>query len=200
MIKNPSGVSLVNGIDLICGAGQSDFEKKADNMKRFILWIALVAFGSSAWADEAQMPRPEDVASPDAIVAALYDVISGPAGDRDWARGQSLFVSDGRLIPTGTTMEGGYTAWSWQDYAKLAGDYFKENPFYEVELSHTQQRFGNIIHRFSTYESRKDPKEEPFSRGINSIQLLFHNDRWWIVTVYWQSESEETPIPNAYLP
>ena len=169
-------------------------------MRVLFISLALMAFGATAWAEEVQKPRPGDVASSDAIIAALYEVVSGPAGDRDWARGKSLFVSDGKLIPTDATMDGGYGAWSWEKYAEMAGAYFKENPFYEVELSHTQQRFGNIIHRFSTYESRRDPAEEPFSRGINSIQLLFHENRWWIVTVMWQSESSETPIPDAYLP
>jgi len=38
--------------------------------------------------------KPADVASPDAILAATYDVISGPAGQkRDWDRFRSLFLS-----------------------------------------------------------------------------------------------------------
>jgi len=33
----------------------------------------------------------------DAIIAALYNVISGPAGERDWNRLRSLFLPDARL-------------------------------------------------------------------------------------------------------
>ena len=57
---------------------------------------------AQAPADSAP-PRanPADVASVDAIIAALYDVISGPAGQaRDWTRFRSLFVPGARLIPT----------------------------------------------------------------------------------------------------
>src|SRR5215469_14094644 len=44
--------------------------------------------------------KPEDVRSVDAIVGALYDVISGPKGQaRDWDRFRSLFLPDARLIP-----------------------------------------------------------------------------------------------------
>src|SRR5882762_1290326 len=44
-----------------------------------------------------------DVESIDAIIAATYDVISGPAGKkRDWDRERSLFVPGARLIPTAT--------------------------------------------------------------------------------------------------
>ena len=58
-----------------------------------------------------------------------------------------------------------------------------------------------IAHAFSTYESRymaSDP--EPFARGINSFQLLHDGTRWWVVSIFWQQESEEHPIPEKYLP
>ena len=35
-------------------------------------------------------------------------------------------------------------------------------------------------------------------RGINSIQLIFDGRRWWIVTIYWEHESPEHPIPAKY--
>ena len=51
-------------------------------------------------AQSAPEAKPADVASPDAILAATYDVISGPPGDRDWNRFYSLFLPDARLIST----------------------------------------------------------------------------------------------------
>ena len=45
---------------------------------------------------------PADVASPEAIVAALYQVISGDAGvARDWDRFRPLFHPTARLMPSG---------------------------------------------------------------------------------------------------
>src|SRR5580658_7280184 len=42
--------------------------------------------------------NPSDVDTVEHLVAALYDVISGPAGKpRDWDRFRSLFLPDGRL-------------------------------------------------------------------------------------------------------
>ena len=57
----------------------------------------------------ASMPAaaPADVASMDAIMAALYDVISGPPGKaRDWNRMRSLFVPGAHMVPTRKTKEG----------------------------------------------------------------------------------------------
>ena len=56
---------------------------------------------AAAQAAEPPAAKPADVASPDAILAACYDVISGPAGPRDWDRFNSLFAPGARLIPIG---------------------------------------------------------------------------------------------------
>jgi hypothetical protein len=61
-------------------------------------------------------------------------------------------------------------------------------------------RYGNIVQAFSTYEARTSLNEPPIARGINSIQLLNKDNRWWIVTIMWDNESKENPIPEEFLP
>jgi hypothetical protein len=148
--------------------------------------------------------KPADVASPDAILAAVYEVISGPAGQkRDWDRFRSLFLPGGRLVPSGPKKEGGFFARSVtpEEYVKFADAYFEKNGFAENEISRKSERYGNIMQIFSTYASRHDAKDqEPFERGINSFQLFYDGARWWIVTIFWQGETPETPIPKEFLP
>jgi hypothetical protein len=158
-------------------------------------------------APTATLPaaHPEDVSSPDAIIAAVYNVISGPAGQkRDWDRMRSLFYPGARLIPTSPKKEGGgnkATTLTPQEYIDRGGAYLEKNGFSEREISHHTEAWGNIQQIFSTYESRHDPKDEkPFARGINSFQLFNDGSRWWIITIYWQQESSELPIPAEYLP
>jgi hypothetical protein len=145
--------------------------------------------------------RPEDVASIDAILKAAYDTISGPKGyQRDWNRLRSLFVPGARMIPTHTG-EDGVTVTrvlSVDDYIRLGDPKLKDIGFFEDELHRTVQRFGNIAQVFSTYESRHEKGGKPFQRGINSIQLLFDGHRWWIVTIYWQGERPDLPIPKQF--
>jgi hypothetical protein len=147
--------------------------------------------------------NPSDVASIDAIVAALYDVISGPTGKkRDWDRMRSLFVVGARLIPTGPRPAGGYGSrvLSVDEYIARAEPFFEKEGFYEREAARTAEQFGQIGHIFSTYESRHAPDDaRPFQRGINSIQLMNDGKRWWIVTIFWQAEDEKTPLPEKYL-
>lgn len=147
--------------------------------------------------------RSEDVSSPEAIVAAVYDVISGPAGKkRDWDRFRSLFAEGARLVPTGFRPAGDFAALVHDPdgYIRRSEPIFETTPFYEKEVSRRVERFGHIAHVFSTYEARRNPTEkEPFLRGINSFQLLFDGTRWWVVTIFWEAESESVKIPAPYL-
>ncbi len=147
--------------------------------------------------------RKEDVASMDAILAALYDVISGPAGQpRDWDRFRSLFAPGARLIPTGRTPEGEnrITATDPDGYISRSSKALSQG-FFEKEIARKVDRFGQIAHVFSTYEARRQANDDKLlARGINSIQLFDDGTRWWIVSVYWQAERPDAPIPPEYLP
>ena len=146
--------------------------------------------------------NPADVTTMDAIVASLYDVISGPPGSRNWDRFRSLFVSGARLIPTGArpTGEVGSRVLTPDEYIQRSAPRLEKDGFFEREVSRRLEKFGNIAHIFSTYESRhKADDVKPFARGINSIQLMNDGKRWWIVTIFWQGEDEKNPLPEKYL-
>ena len=152
----------------------------------------------------AEGARPADVASIEAIIAALYDVISGPARqDRDWTRFRSLFTSGARLIvgapaPDGRVPSRNMTV---EEYVVSADPFLKRDGFWEREIASRVERYGNVAHVFSTYESRVNSADSPpFSRGINSIQLVTNGQRWWVVTIFWDYERPGNPIPPEYLP
>jgi hypothetical protein len=147
--------------------------------------------------------NPADVESIDAIITAAYDSISGPAGKkRDWDRERSLFYPGARLIPTAKPGANDDLAPQILDvdgFIARAESHFAKRGFYEKEIARRTEQFGQIAHVWSTYESRHNADDpEPFMRGINSIQLFYDGTRWWIVTIYWQQESTEHPIPAKY--
>lgn len=176
-------------------------------MRSFSLLLASFALCTVCVAQPVPEDWPvaaeADVESVDSIVAAVYDVISGPAGPRDWDRFRSLFRPGAKLIPIATTPDGDTfpVYWSPDEYAERASGWFSERGFFEKELHRTSENFGPMVHVFSTYESFDTAEAtEPFARGINSIQLMNDGSRWWLVNIFWQSENENYPIPAAYLP
>lgn len=147
--------------------------------------------------------NPKDVESTDAIITAAYEILSGEAGvKRDWDRFRTLYHPQARMIPTGKRANGevGTRIMNIEEYIENASPFLEKEGFFEKEISKRIERFGNIAHVLSTYESRHKKRDaKPFSRGINSIQLLFEDNRWWIMNVFWDSETDEKPIPKKYL-
>jgi hypothetical protein len=143
------------------------------------------------------------VATPEALVAALYDVISGPKGQaRDWERFRSLFAPGARMIPSGKRKDGtfGHRMLTPEDYIQSSGKVLVEEGFREREVSRVVERFGPLVHVFSTYEAFRAEERKPFMRGINSLQLFHDGKRWWLLTVAWTPETPEQPLPAKYLP
>ena len=170
-------------------------------MRRLVVaYVAILVAGQA----HAQDPDPADVSSVDAIMTAVYDVISGPANTpRDWDRFRSLFIPEAKLTPIGIDSTGAirYLSWSPEEFVTNSGPFLDQNAFYEIELHRKQERYGNMVHAFSTYASYQSLEdEEPFNRGINSFQLLHKDGRWWVVSIYWQPEWPDLPIPEQYLP
>src|SRR5215831_11589098 len=112
---------------------------------KFPLWVALILTSGLTAAAQTPTPtppsaqvsggtaavpaaNPADVASMDSTIAALYDVISGPPGKRNWDRFRSLFVPGARLIPTGLRPAIGLVntrVLTVDDYAHNAGPFFE---------------------------------------------------------------------------
>jgi hypothetical protein len=168
-----------------------------------VLAVPASAQTESPTGTAAPTATPEDVATIDAIIAALYDVISGPAGQaRDWDRFRSLFVPEAKLIPT-SFPEGSSKAtarlWTAEDYVGIAGSSLEDNGFFESEIGRVEERFENIAHAFSTYQSRRTADGEVIQRGINSIQLVWDGERWWIMNIMWRGVGPDAEIPAKYM-
>ena len=151
-------------------------------------------------AAKVPLAKPEDVKSLDAIMRAVYEVISGPAGERDWKRFRSIFIPQARFTqvekgPDGVTY---VISWSVDEFVRDASGIFSKEGFYENGLVNDSQSFGNMTQVFSSYESRHAPGEKPFQRGINSMQLLNDGTRWWVISIAWDSERPDNPLPAKF--
>lgn len=174
-------------------------------MKRILfLSIALCLATMGMQAQTSDQSYKSKVGSIDDIITTLYAVISGEKGEeRNWELFEYLFYPGAQLSVSQKNSEGNFVLShrTPQEYKERSGQWLVENGFYEKGLHNTVERFGSIAQVFSTYESfRSKTDTEPFVRGINSIQLFNDGERWWVVNIYWTSETESNPIPKNYLP
>src|SRR4051812_19526443 len=167
-------------------------------MQKFILSIFMALGFATTFA---QKDYSSDVKSPDAVIAALYEVISGDPGQaRDWDRFRNLFKPETRLIPTRKDDKGELTlkAMTPEEYVQLFSSRISTG-FFEKELHRKSESYGTITHAFSTYET-KEKKDGPVTnRGINSIQMFFDGKRYYVVNIFWCAESMGFPLPKKYL-
>ncbi len=151
-----------------------------------------------------------DVDTVEHLVAALYDVISGPAGKpRDWDRFRSLFLPDGRLAvirpdapatANQPARKSDAIFLTPDMYVERDDPYFKTQGFFERSIANHIEEFGNLVHVWSTYESRHAADDSrPFTRGINSIQIVHAQGRYWVASIMWDDERSGVTLPEKYL-
>ncbi len=152
---------------------------------RHFAFIALLFVSACTFAQAPTVTaKPDDVKSIDSIIAALYDVISGPpATKHDWDRFRSLFVKDARLSAISTRRKPiRFDSFGFEDYIKLDGPFIEKSGFSEHEIARRTEQFDNMAHVFQYLRvaDQGQRSEKPFARGINSIQLYNDGDRWWV--------------------
>jgi len=170
-------------------------------MKHLLPLAFTVLFVASA-STQMPTPRPEDVSTIDGIIAAFYDVVSGPAGTpRQWHRDSTLYIPNVHFVAMDVRQ--GRPLARVMDHAQFVAGYnraFVDRGFFEREIHRVTKRFGNIVHVFSTYENSTTPQGSIEGRGVNSIQLFWDGTRWWIASATWEDERPDNAIPPDLLP
>ena len=101
-----------------------------------------------------------------------------PEGKLGPAQGE-LCTAGSRLVPL--TLE---------DYIRRSGPMLEQQGFFEQEIARRSETFGDFAHVWSTYAGRRALADaEPFLRGINSIQLVRQDGRWWIAETVTRKKS-----------
>ena len=151
---------------------------------------------SQASGVPAATANPADVASIDAVIKTLYDVISGPAGSRDWNRFYSLYLPEARMGAAVKTPGGdAFRSFTPAEYQKMNAPQFAQSGFFEEELNRKVMQYGNVASVQSAYQFRFQPNGPVEQRGVNYITLVKSEGRWWVANISWQGETKDLPLP-----
>jgi len=132
---------------------------------------------------------------------AFYETVNiGPNEPRQWDRDRTLYSPWLRFVALGKSPSGRAETeiWTHQDLVDATEPLIRQG-FRERELHRVVRHYGRLVHIDSTYETELGP-EPKRSRGVNSIEMYFDGQRWWIASVMWQTEDPDHPIPKELLP
>jgi hypothetical protein len=158
-------------------------------MVRSVASLLLFALLVPICAAAPKHPKPKpgtDEFAIESTVLAVCNVVSGPAGRRDWNRFKELFAPGAILASYGKE---GVSVMTPDEYVAKSKPYFDEHGFFEWPVETTVDRTKDIAHVSSRYESRHATTDaQPFARGVNHFELARSGDRWVVVSLVWQEE------------
>lgn len=149
-------------------------------------------------SDASRTAPAADDAALDALVATLYATVSGDAGARrDWPALARLLGPGARLHLTRAAGDGlSVDSLDFPAFVALHESRVANRGFHERETARHVAGFGGVRHVWSAFEARRAPDDAaPYARGVNSLQLVRTADGWRIVSITWDFETPDRPVP-----
>jgi len=164
-------------------------------------WSALCLLALPRGAAAQAPADPADVGTIEGIVHAYYDVINGPPGaPRQWRRDSTLYMPAATFVsmderqgkPVASVM-------TPEDFRRRYDAPFVKDGFFETEIGHRIERFGNVAQVRSVYETRRVANGPLLGRGVNYLMLYWDGARWWITGAVWDDERAGVRLPSSWI-
>ena len=136
------------------------------------------------------------------ITRRLYEVISQPAGERDWGSVRDLYHPRATMVRTGIGDDGQafVLAMTFDEYIDNAAGLLEGIRFSEVELSQQATVFGNVARIASVYEFEYRSADGVRSgRGVNFFNLVNEGQGWKVMNIVWDNGREGVSLPDSGL-
>ncbi|GAB4365255.1 MAG: hypothetical protein OHK0021_08980 [Bryobacter sp.] len=161
-----------------------------------ILPLSLATPLSAQETPPAASAYEADTRTLDSTVRALYAVISGPPGARDWKRFLHLFHPAARMAAI--RAQGGAVSFSPTEYIERNRKAMEVRGFYEEETERKVETEGSLSVVWSGFaiRAKADGAEgagQALARGHNSLQVYYDGTRWWILHLVWAN----APSPDS---
>lgn len=161
--------------------------------------LSVFAIHTHSNAQEVMQNDPNAVKSIDGIVNEVLRYVTGEKGKICNVEAfRNLFLPSNTFTVLMHNKEDGdaIKSISLDEFVQLLKDP-SNNDFEEWELHKVVDEYNGIAQVFQTYQSKNiDGMKE---QGVNSYQLIYINDRWWITSILWTGDSNGVEIPKKYL-
>jgi hypothetical protein len=161
---------------------------------RAILTVALLLIAGVAHAD------PVRQAALERTLANLWFALSNdPGKPADIAALRTMFHPEARIL--GLNPDARNKALRVQTLEGFLSKYAQPSAegFYELEIYRAIEIYDTWAHVLCTVESRKNPNDaKPMAVAVNSLQLVWLDGGWRIVSLYYHLENPLSPIPPRY--
>ena len=169
-------------------------------MKKILLVFFILISATTLTAQEKMSADTNAAKSIDGIVKEVLRLVSGEKGKtRNWEALRNLFLptatftvlnnSDSIAQPVETV--------SLDDFIKLMHDEYYEQGYLEYEIGKTIDEYNGIANVFQSFYGKDSENRE--ERGINSYQLVYFKNRWWVANLLWTGDTNGVKIPDKYL-
>ena len=167
-------------------------------MKGTILFVSLilaVQFNLTAQEDTLSLKTIEGVTN------KMIHLISGEIGEeRDWEAYRNLFLPTAQKMSVSIGKDGTrrVRAMNLEEFVRNVGPVYSRDGFEEYAIGLTVNEFNGIATVFQSFYC-KNLLGTYENRGVNSYQLVFLKDRWWIANTLFTNETEDMPLPEKFL-
>ena len=146
------------------------------------------------------MSPADETAALKTAIEEFFRAVSFESGQTPaYAAIRDLFIDGGKLIRASSEVPEISSVDAFITSRQSAFDSGALTSFAEVEITATTELFGNVAHRFSTYEKRGMVDGEPIEgSGLISTQFVRISAQWKISSMAWDDERPGLAIPDRY--
>lgn len=135
------------------------------------------------------------------ITDKMLEILTGDIGEeRDWQEYRMLFLPDAQKISIRKNKDGSHQARARniEEFIRNVGPLYARDGFEEYAIGLEVNEFNGIANVFQSFYC-KNLLGTYENRGVNSFQLVYLNDRWWIASTVFTNESKDSPLPDELL-
>jgi hypothetical protein len=167
-----------------------------------IVALALLALSASP----ARGQGAPDYTTVNGVMTELYaSVTRAPGKPFEWDRLRAIMHPAAIMLPQRRETQGqerimnvdAFIAWIDAGWRPVIGTP-QDRGFYERQTNLVVEQYGDIAHAFTTYEKGPYEPRGVQGRGINAVQLVRRDGRWYVLSITWDEENSGGPLPEKY--